>query len=54
MGALIFGIIAVAFAIWAMVAVVNSRMNKTKKIAWFAVVVLIPVIGPLLYYFLGK
>lgn len=50
MEGIIFGVIAVAFAIWAMVSVAKSALSKENKAAWFAVVILIPILGPVLYW----
>ncbi|MEO9804909.1 MAG: PLD nuclease N-terminal domain-containing protein [Reichenbachiella sp.] len=48
---MIFALIVVSFAIWAMVDVAQGRMKTQQKAIWFAVVVLIPLLGPILYYF---
>lgn len=52
MDGMLYGVIAVAFAIWAMVSVAKSGLQKEKKVMWFAVVILIPVLGPILYWLL--
>ena len=48
---IIFAIIAVAFAVWAMVDVANAKLEKHRKVVWFIAVILIPIIGPMIYYF---
>ncbi|MFY0628530.1 MAG: PLDc_N domain-containing protein [Reichenbachiella sp.] len=45
-------ILASAVAIWAMVMVSQSDMPGNKKVLWFIIVVLIPILGPLVYYFM--
>lgn len=47
-------LIAAAFAIWAIVDVSRRLENGTPKVVWFAVVILIPILGPLVYYFTRK
>jgi hypothetical protein len=34
--------------------IVKSNKDTEKKILWIIAVVLLPVLGPLLYYFIGK
>lgn len=47
---IIVGVVVVALAIYAMVSVSMSNMPKEKKMVWFAFVVLVPFIGPVVYY----
>ncbi len=46
---LYIGIFAVALAVFSMIDILRIRMTNNQKIVWFAIVVLIPVIGPLVY-----
>lgn len=48
----IVGIIAVSVAIYSMISISMSNMTKSKKMIWFAIVVLIPIVGPVTYYML--
>jgi|GEM_PF-936541 len=42
------------FWVWSLVSVLsNKRLDGTNKILWFLVIVVLPVLGPILYYFLG-
>jgi hypothetical protein len=50
----IFGIIAAAMAIWALVDIFKSNMPTNKKIIWLAISILIVFIGPILYFFIGR
>lgn len=50
----IFGVIVVSIAIYAMIDIANRGIRTQTKIIWFPVVVLIPLIGPLCYFFLRK
>ena len=36
------------------VDIVKSNKDTEKKVLWIIAVVFLPVLGPLLYYFLGK
>lgn len=46
----ILALIAAAFAIWAMVSIAKSSLKTDQKILWFAIVILIPLIGPIIYF----
>ena len=50
MGPIIIGVVVVSLAIFAMVSISMSGMSKEKKMIWFAIVVLVPFIGPVVYY----
>ncbi|SMD31961.1 Phospholipase_D-nuclease N-terminal [Reichenbachiella faecimaris] len=54
MNGIIFALIASAFAIWALIAVANSKLSTNKKILWFALIILVPFIGPIAYWFRYK
>ena len=47
---MILAVLTVALTIYTLLFVAMSGMKKEKLMAWFAIVVLIPIIGPLLYY----
>ena len=46
---IIISIFAAAIAIYAMLDILRSRMKINRKMLWFAIVVIIPIIGPLVY-----
>ena len=46
---LIISVFAAAVAVYAMVDILMIRMSYKKKAIWFAIVVLIPIVGPILY-----
>ena len=51
------GIIPVIFVMFDIVAIVDamrSRLTLEKKILWVALVLLVPVVGMVLYFLLGK
>ncbi|WP_436516630.1 PLD nuclease N-terminal domain-containing protein [Ekhidna sp. To15] len=43
------GVFAVAVAVYAMINILMARFSTNKKMLWFAIVVLFPVVGPLMY-----
>ena len=43
-------VFAVAIAIYAMINILMVRFSTYKKMCWFAIVTLIPVLGPLVYF----
>lgn len=54
MEGLIFGIVAVSLAIWAMLDVIRATMDMNHRILWMVLVILFPVVGPLIYFIKGK
>jgi len=42
-------IFAAAIAIFSMINVLLNRMSVSKKMFWFALVTLVPILGPLFY-----
>ncbi len=44
------GVIAVAASITAMINILLSRFTRNKKMIWFAIVTLVPLLGPLVYF----
>lgn len=48
------GVFAAAIAIYAMINILMGQFSNNKKMLWFAIVVLIPVLGPLVYLFSRK
>ncbi|MCV9386254.1 PLD nuclease N-terminal domain-containing protein [Reichenbachiella ulvae] len=44
-------VIAAALVIWSLISVAKSAMRKNRKLLWFAIVILLPIIGPLVYFF---
>lgn len=47
---ILIGVVTVAIAIYAMIGVIMSNMTNQKKMIWFAIVVLLPLLGPILYF----
>ena len=49
----ILAVIAAAFAIWAMVSVSKIvDLTPGQRVMWFFIAILIPILGPLIYYFI--
>jgi hypothetical protein len=47
---IVFGIIVISLSIYAMISVVISKMDTNRKILWFIIVAMLPIVGPLAYY----
>ena len=47
-------IIILIIDILVIVDIVKSNKDTEKKILWIIAVIFLPVLGPLLYYFIGK
>lgn len=54
MNGTIIAVIAAAFAIWALVSVAQSKLNTNQKVIWFAIVILLPILGPVIYWYKFK
>ena len=50
----LFGIIILVLDIIAIIDVLKSSMDTGKKILWIVLIVLLPVIGLILYYLMGR
>ena len=50
-----FGICMLAFWIWAIVEIVNAEFEKENdRLVWLTLVVLVPFIGTILYFAIGR
>ena len=49
----IFGVLILAGDIWAIINIVQSSASNEKKLIWILAVVLLPVLGLILWFFLG-
>ena len=50
----IFGLIVFVLDIVAIIDAVKSSLTTGKKVLWIVVILLLPLIGLLLYFFLGR
>jgi succinate dehydrogenase/fumarate reductase cytochrome b subunit len=49
----ILGVLILAGDIWAIINIFQSSVSNEKKLIWILVVVLLPLLGLILWYFLG-
>ena len=49
----ILGFLILAADIWAIINIFQSSVSNEKKLIWIIVVVLLPVLGLILWFFLG-
>lgn len=49
----IWGLLILALDIWAIINILQSAASNEKKLLWIIVVVLLPLLGLILWYFLG-
>ena len=49
----LWGLIVLIADIWAIVNILQSGADTTKKVLWIVVVIVLPVIGFILWLFLG-
>jgi len=49
----LWGVLVLAADIWAIINIFQSAASTEKKVIWTVVVVLLPVLGLILWFFLG-
>ena len=49
----LFGLLILAGDIWAVINIAQSSASNEKKLLWILVVVLLPLLGLILWFFLG-
>jgi hypothetical protein len=49
----VWGLLILAGDIWAILNIFQSSVSNEKKLLWIIVVVLLPLLGLILWYFLG-
>jgi len=49
----LWGVLVLIADIWAIVNIFQSQADTTKKVLWTVVVILLPVLGFILWFFLG-
>ena len=50
----IFGLIILVLDIIAIIDVLKSPMDTGKKVLWIVLIILLPVVGMILYFLMGK
>ena len=53
MGYSLWGVLVLIGDIWAIINILQSTASNEKKLLWVIVVVLLPLIGLILWFFLG-
>lgn len=49
----ILGLIIFALDVWAIATIFNSKIETPQKVMWIAIVLLLPIIGFVIWYFVG-
>jgi hypothetical protein len=49
----LFGLIVLIADVWAIVNIFQSSVDTGKKVLWTVLVIILPVLGFILWYFLG-
>lgn len=49
----IFGIIIFALDVWAIASVINTNESTGTKVLWIALIAILPVVGLIIWYFMG-
>ena len=47
------GLIVLALDIWALVSIINSRVSTGHKVMWALLVLVLPVVGFIIWFFAG-
>ena len=53
MGYSIWGVLILAGDIWAIINILQSGASSEKKLLWIVVVILLPLLGLILWWFMG-
>ena len=53
MGYSLWGVLILAGDVWAIINIFQSSVSNEKKLLWIVVVVLLPLLGLILWFFLG-
>ena len=53
MGYSLWGVLILIGDIWAIINILQSSVSNEKKLIWIIVVVLLPLLGLILWFFLG-
>ncbi|WEF24566.1 PLD nuclease N-terminal domain-containing protein [Paracoccus sp. S3-43] len=49
----VFGIIVFVLDVWAIASVINTNVSLGTKILWIALIAILPVVGLIIWYFMG-
>jgi hypothetical protein len=53
MGYSVWGLLILAGDVWAIINILQSSVSNEKKLIWIIAVVLLPLLGLILWFFLG-
>jgi Phospholipase_D-nuclease N-terminal len=53
MGYSVWGLLVLAGDVWAIINILQSSVSNEKKLIWIIAVVLLPLLGLILWFFLG-
>jgi len=48
-----FGFVLLVIVIWAIVRIVQSKASTGKKVLWIVLILILPVLGVIIWWFLG-
>jgi phospholipase D-like protein len=51
---LILSVLTLVLFVWALVDILSSPRDGMGKLIWIVVVLVLPLLGPILYYFIGR
>lgn len=52
---LVFAVLCFAFWLWMLIhAIQNPRLDGSQRIVWVLVIIFLPFLGSLLYFFIGR
>jgi hypothetical protein len=55
LASLLFGLLMLIAWVWMLVhAVTNGGLSDTEKVVWVLLIVLLPLLGMILYFFIGR
>ena len=49
----LWGLLVLAADVWAIINVAQSAVSNEKKLIWIIAIILLPLLGVILWYFLG-
>ncbi len=47
------GLVILAFDIWAIIQIFGSKEDDIKKVIWTVVIIALPILGLIIWYFVG-
>lgn len=49
----LFGVIIFALDVWAIASIINTNASNKSKILWILLILILPVLGLIIWYFVG-